>query len=325
MNFSFQRNFASVLACSLALAVSACGSSDPASSDSASTGSGAKTSTISVYATTGYLADVVKNVAPNAKVTTMVGPGGDPHTFQPSSKDIQTIKKADLVVWNGLHLEARMLDTLKGLGDKQVNIGSKIPKELLLEWPEKGDDGQVLHDPHIWNSPEAWTKAVNEVTNALVAKDSKNSGAYQENAKNYVAAIEKTTAEAKKKLDAVPKDRRILISGHDAFNYFGKTFGFEVHATDFVSSEAKLSPKQLSDLADLIAKNKVPVIFLDNQANPQAIKSLQEAVKARGWDVKIADKELYADSLGSEPDVDTYLEVLTHNANAVSEALGKSA
>ena len=114
---------------------------------------------------------------------------------------------------------------------------------------------------------------------------------------------------------------RILITGHDAFNYFGKTYGLEVHATDFVSTEAKLSASELSDLADLIADNKVPTIFQDNQANPQAVKSLQEAVHARGWDVTISDEELFADTLGSTAPTDTYIDAFLHNAEAVAAAL----
>lgn len=310
-----------------ALIFSGCSSSSTEKTTSEKTGSAnssASGESVKIYATTGYLADAVKNIAPNADVVTMVGPGGDPHTYQPSTKDVQTIMNADLVVWNGLHLEARMLDLLQGLEGKQINVGSKIPKDMLLDWPETGENGEKLHDPHIWNSPDAWRKAVNEVATAISEVDKENASTYKENAKKYEEEIKTTAEAAKKKLSAVPESGRILISGHDAFKYFGQTFGYEVHATDFVSSEAQLSPEQLSELADLIASKKVPVIFLDNQANPQAIKSLREAVKSRGWDVKISDEELYADSLGEGQDVDTYLEVLEHNAEAVSSALGKS-
>src|SRR5690625_3273615 len=120
---------------------------------------------------------------------------------------------------------------------------------------------------------------------------------------------------------SVPQPR-VLITGHAAFNYFGQTYDLEVRATYFVSTDAALSPTELSELADLIAEEKVPVIFQDNQANPQAITSLQEAVESRGWQVEISERELYADSLCSEPGLDTYLGVFLHNAEAVAEALG---
>ncbi|CAM4136239.1 metal ABC transporter substrate-binding protein [Helcobacillus massiliensis] len=276
---------------------------------------------LTVYATTGYLADAVANIAPDAEVTTMVGPGGDPHTYQPSTKDIETIQNSDVVLWNGLHLEAQMIDQLESLGDKQLAVGDALPEDLLLAWPETDDEGNPLHDPHVWNSPEAWSLVVGYIADKLGEIDPENADEYQANAEAYIGEIEAAAAAAEELLASVPEPR-ILITGHDAFNYFGDTYDLQVYATDFVSTEAALSAEELSELAKLIADNQVPVIFQDNQANPQAITSLREAVRARGWEVEISDQELYADTLGADPGVDTYLGVFTHNAQAVAEALG---
>ncbi|WP_145942753.1 metal ABC transporter substrate-binding protein [Corynebacterium glyciniphilum] len=279
---------------------------------------------LTVYATTGYLADAVANIAPDAEVTTMVGPGGDPHTYQPSTQDIETIQNSDAVLWNGLHLEAQMIDQLESLGDTQLAVGDQLPEDLLLDWPETDDEGNPLHDPHVWNSPEAWSLVVGYVADHLGDIDPDNADEYTANAEEYQQEIEDADAEAEDLLADIP-DPRMLITGHDAFNYFGDTYDLEVHATDYVSTEAALSPEEISGLADLIADNEVPTIFQDNQANPQAITSLREAVNARGWNVAVSDEELYADSLGADEDVDTYLEVFLHNARAVSDALGSSA
>lgn len=277
---------------------------------------------LNVYATTGYLADTVSNIAPDAEITTMVGPGGDPHTFQPSTKDIEVIQAADVVFWNGLYLEAHMVDQLTSLEDKQLAVGEQIPEEMLLSWPETDDEGNELFDPHIWNSPEAWLLVVDQVADKLGEIDPANADEYRTNAEGYKDEINQT-AETAAELLADVAEPRIVVTGHDAFGYFGETFELEVHATDFISSDAQLSPRELSDLADMIADNEVPVIFQDNQANPQAITSLQEAVRSRGWEVEVSDEELYADSLGAEPGVDTYLGVFEHNATVVSEALGQ--
>ncbi len=290
---------------------------------SAGSGASGDSDALEVYATTGYLADAVANIAPDAEVTTMVGPGGDPHTYQPSTKDIETINAADVVFWNGLHLEAQMTDQLSSLGDRQLAVGDQLPEDMLLDWPETDDEGNPLHDPHVWNSPEAWTEVVGFVADKLADVDPDNADEYRDNAEDYKGRIEEAAAEAREKLADIPEPR-ILITGHDAFNYFGDTFGLEVRATDFVSTEAKLSAGELSELADLIAEKKVPVIFQDNQANPQAITSLKEAVRSRGWDVEVSDQELYADSLGADAGVDTYLGVFAHNVDAVAEALGKT-
>lgn len=290
---------------------------------SADSGASGDSDTLEVYATTGYLADAVANIAPDAEVTTMVGPGGDPHTYQPSTKDIETINAADVVFWNGLHLEAQMTDQLSSLGDRQLAVGDQLPEDMLLDWPETDDEGNPLHDPHVWNSPEAWTEVVGLVADKLADVDPDNTDEYRDNAEDYKGRIEEAAAEAHEKLADIPEPR-ILITGHDAFNYFGDTFGLKVRATDFVSTEAKLSAGELSELADLIAEKKVPVIFQDNQANPQAITSLKEAVRSRGWEVEVSDRELYADSLGAGDGVDTYLGVFSYNVDAVAEALGKT-
>lgn len=277
---------------------------------------------LTVYATTGYLADAVANIAPEAAVTTMVGPGGDPHTYQPSTRDIEKIQSADVVLWNGLHLEAQMMELLKGRGDRQLAVGDELPKELLLAWPETDDAGNPLHDPHVWNSPDAWSLVVGYVADKLSEIDPENATDYQTNAAAYQKEIAEAAADVEKLLASVPEPR-ILITGHDAFNYFGHTYNLAVHATDFVSTEAALSAGELSKLARMIADNQVPVIFQDNQANPQAITSLREAVRALGWNVEISGEELYADSLGADHGVDTYLGVFRHNAQSVADALGE--
>ncbi|SEE74788.1 metal ABC transporter substrate-binding protein [Ruania alba] len=300
-------------AAALTLALSGCGGT----SDATSPGD-----PLTVYATTGYLADAVGNIAPDAEVTTMVGPGGDPHTYQPSTRDIQTIQSADVVLWNGLYLEAQMIDQLTSLGDRQLAVGELLPEGLLLSWPDTDAEGNPLHDPHVWNSPDAWILVVGYVADKLAEIDPEHAPQYQANAEEYAGQIEAAAAEVDGLLAGVPEPR-ILITGHDAFAYFGYVYDLEVLATDFISTTARLSPEELSDLAHLIAENEVPVIFQDNQANPQAITSLQEATASLGWQVRISDAELYADSLGAEEEVDTYLEVFTHNARAVADALAE--
>lgn len=277
---------------------------------------------LQVYATTGYLADAVAEIAPGAVVETMVGPGGDPHTYQPSTRDIETLQAADLVLWNGLHLEAQMLDLLEQQGERQLAAAEEIPEELLLPWPETGEDGQPLFDPHVWNSPEAWSIVVDAITTKLSEINPDQEQTYRENAADYQAEIAAADESAHELLAGIPEPR-VLVTGHDAFNYYGDTYGIQVEATDFISTEASLSATELSELADFIAEYEVPVIFRDNQANPQAITSLREAVEARGHSVEISDAELFADSLGPEEPVDTYLGVFEHNTHAIAEALAR--
>lgn len=307
---------ATALACIGGLAACADETDDNAGS---ANGAGSGDDKLTVFATTGYLADAAKQIAPEAEIITLVGPGGDPHTYQPTTQDIDTIRNSDVVLWNGLHLEAQMDQQLESLGDKQVAVGDQLDESKLLPWPEADEEGEPEYDPHIWNSPELWQEVVDIVADHISEIDPDGADEYQAAADKYneeIAALHKEAEEALSDLSS-----RFLVTGHDAFNYLGDTYDLDVEATDFVSTEAEKSATELDELAEKIAENKVPTIFYDNQVNPQAINALSEAVSSRGWEVNISDEELFADSLGAEAPVDTYLGAFRHNFEAIAAAL----
>ena len=151
--------------------------------------------------------------------------------------------------------------------------------------------------------------------------DPANADTYKANGESYNAQIDQAKTDAQTKFDTIPKERRVLVTGHDAFNYLGKTYDIEIRATDFVSSESEISASEIDELAAFIAEKKVPTIFQDNLKNPEAINHLKEAVVAKGWNVEVSDKPLYADSLGEQAPVDTYLGVFAYNAETIVAAL----
>lgn len=309
---------------SLALTATAC-STENANTGEPTTDSGNDTATtkqLTVVATTGYLGDAVANIAPEADITVLVGPGGDPHTQPLTTQDTEKLNNADLVVWTSHDMEHQMMDQLDKLGDKQIPAGEAIPEDQLLPWEE---DGQIQgHDPHIWNAPDKWTLVVSAIGDKLAEIDPDNADTYKKNTDAYNEKIKEMQKEVEALLAPIPEENRILITGHDAFNYLGDTFHIKIYATDFVSSESELSAQQIDELAAMIAESKVPTIFQDNLANPEAINHLKEAVHAKGWEVEVSDKELFADSLGESAPVDTYLGVLKYNAEAIAEALTPS-
>lgn len=304
-----------ITAGALALGTAACGTAEkPVKADDAD-------KKLSIVATTGYLGDAARQIAPDAEVTVLVGPGGDPHTQALTTQDTEKLNNADVVLWTSHDMEHQMMAQLDKLGDKQIPAGEAIPEADLLPWEE---DGVVEgHDPHVWNSPDNWKYVVTAAAKKIAEIDKANAETYMKNAEAYNQKIDEAKMKAKEKLDKIPAESRILITGHDAFNYLGRDFGIEIHATDFVSSEAQITAADLDELADMIAKKKVPVIFQDNLANPEAIKHLKEAVKSKGWEVEISDQELYADSLGEAAPVDTYLGVFEYNVEAIVKALTK--
>lgn len=274
-----------------------------------------------VVATTGYLGDAVVNVAPNAKVNVLVAPGGDPHTQELTTADIEAVDKADLVVWTSHDMEHKMMGHLEKLGSRQLAAGEAIPEDKLLPWEE---DGKIVgHDPHVWNSPTNWQYVVSAIGEKFAELDPDNAGTYRANAKAYNEKISAADKAAAEKLSKIPQERRVLITGHDAFNYLGKTYNLEIRATDLVSSEAEISASQLNDLASYVVDKKVKVIFQDNLKNPEVIRHLQESVKAKNWSVEISDKPLYADSLGESAPTNTYLGAFEYNINTIAEALTK--
>lgn len=274
--------------------------------------------TLKIVASTGYLGDAVKNIAPDADVTVLVGPGGDPHTQALTPTDTKAIEDADLVVWTSHDMEHKMMDQFDNLGDKSLPAGEAIPESDLLPWEE---DGKIEgHDPHVWNAPDNWKYVVSAIGDKLAEVDPAQADTYKSNAEQYNKKIDEMKAKAQEKIDKIPVEKRVLISGHDAFNYLGKTFDIEIHATDFVTSEAQISASELDELADLIATKKVSVIFQDNLSNPEAINHLKDAVRAKGWDVEISDKSLFADSLGESAPTDTYLGAFSYNIDTIVEA-----
>ena len=170
-------------------------------------------------------------------------------------------------------------------------------------------------------SPDNWKYVVTACAEKIAQIDPDNAATYKANGEAYNAKIDQAKAEAQTKFDTIPQERRVLVTGHDAFNYLGKTYNIEIHATDFVSSESEISATQIEELATLIADKKVPTIFQDNLKNPEAINHLKEAVVAKGWSVEVSDKPLYADSLGEQAPVDTYLGVFAYNADTIVAAL----
>lgn len=299
--------------------LSGCSISAPNSTSSSNASTRDSSKPLKIFATTGQLGDAVKNIAPDAELTIMVKPGGDPHTYQPSTQDFEALGKADVILWNGLHLEARMIKQIESFGSKQLALGDSVDENLLLDWPEKDDTGQKLHDPHIWNSPVAWQQVVKHTADFIAKADPANRDMYLNNAQAYIEKIKQLDSKIHSLLD--PIKNRILVTGHDAFGYLGKTYNLEVTATDFVSTEAEKSAKELEDLADYIAKNKVRTIFVDNTQNPQGVKSLQENVARKGGKTSISPYTLYADTLGDKDPVNTYLGAMIHNAQAIAEGL----
>jgi len=274
-----------------------------------------------ITTTVGMVNDIVQNVAGDkAKASALMGAGVDPHLYKPTRDDVSAMIRADAVFYSGLMLEGKMADTLVKVGRTKpvFAVTELIDEDFLLEM-----EGHA--DPHVWMDPSAWAKATEAVGKSLAQYDPSNGAVYQKNAADYVAKCLELHAYGKKVLATVPEESRVLISSHDAFNYFGRAFGLKVMGVQGLSTESEAGLKQINSLVDFIVANKVKAVFVESSVSPKNIEALVGGVKSRGKVLKIGG-ELFSDAMGEAGTYEgTYLGMLDHNITLVARALGGQA
>lgn len=274
---------------------------------------------IRVTTTTTMLTDLVKTIGGNkVEVTGLMGEGVDPHLYSASAGDIEKLANADVIVYGGLHLEGKMTEVFEKLStlDKAIlNVGSKLDKKKVHLI-----DGKTP-DPHVWFNTEMWETEARAVAVELGKFDAKNKDYYMKNFENYKIQLDELTNYVKKRIEEIPPKSRVLVTAHDAFNYFGEQFGLEVRAIQGVSTDSETGTKNISDLANFIAERNIKAVFVESSVPKKSIEALQEAVKARGKEIKIGG-ELYSDSLGDKQhNAETYIKTVKANADTIVNAL----
>ncbi len=279
-------------------------------------------------ATTGHIADALTRISEgtDVEIKLLCGPGIDPHSYAASPGDVRAMTDADAVFFNGFHLEAKLHDLLHDeFGEKSWSMASAFPQEARLDWVEEGEvDPEAPFDPHVWNHLPAWSTCVSKLVEHLAEIDPENADTYRVNGEEYVAEIDAMHVYATNRFAAIPKEKRVLVSAHDAFNYFAKVYEFETVAVLGVGNDAEADVKTMREVAATVSERKVPVIFLETITNSQVTEALQEACAARDWQVEIAEQPLYSDDLGSEPPHDTFLGAFKSNVDLIADSLGES-
>lgn len=278
---------------------------------------------LNVVATTGQLGDAVKNIAGDrVKLTTLLGPGIDPHTYVATEGDLFTFQEADVIFYNGLHLEAQLERILEQIGASGrvtvAAVGDRIDPAQLLSWePASG----FPHDPHIWNDVQLWKQVVEVVRDTLIHADPAGSADYSRNATAYLAELDELHAYISEQAASLPPERRVIVTAHDAFSYFGRAYGFEVEAVQGISTEAEASTADIRALADIVLQREVPAIFIESTISPRTVEAVQEAVRAVGREVRLGG-QLYSDALGAaDSPAGTYIGMMRHNIDTVVAAL----
>lgn len=279
---------------------------------------------IKAVTTVGMVADLVRNVGDeHVSVDQICGSGVDPHLFKATRDDMQTIMSGDIVFYCGLMLEGKMSDTLVKIArTKPVFAVTEMIDESVLITPE-GFDGHP--DPHLWNDVSAWANCVDAVEKAMVDFDPKHAADYRANADAYREQLSKLHQYGVESLATVPKSSRLLVTSHDAFNYFGNAYGIDVTGVQGLSTESEAGVQRINELVDKLVDRKVKAVFVESSVSRKNIDALIEGAQSRGHNV-IVGGELFSDAMGASGSYEgTYVGMLDHNITTVTRALGGKA
>ena len=275
---------------------------------------------IVVTTTTNVITDLVENIGgDNVSVSGLMGPGVDPHLYRPSASDVKLLQNADIIFYNGLDLEGKMGDIFVKIGKEGTSVlavSENIPPESLLTLENDGN-----FDPHIWWDVKLWAEAAKVVATGLKEYDPENSDEYEKNLSEYLNQLEILNSNNLIKINSIPQEQRVLVTAHDAFQYFGHTYGFEELSIQGWSTDSEAGIREIQNLADEISKRKIKALFVETSISPATIEALEAAIQDKGHDIVIGG-ELFSDAIGEKGTPEgTYVGAFTHNIDTIVKAL----
>jgi len=278
-----------------------------------------------VIATTSMVGDLVRHVAGSrADVTNLMGEGIDPHLYRPTSRDLGLMMQADLIFYSGLGLEGAMqaaFERVEKQGKTVVPVTRGLPEEKLIF--SKRFAGHP--DPHVWNDVSLWAECLREVETVLASQLPDHAAEFAQNAEQYRTELEALDNYAHQALSSVPERTRVLVTAHDAFSYFSRTYHLEEKSVQGITTESEPGVQDINQLVDFLAKTHVPALFVEATVNSENLHAVLEGTRQRGWTVRIGGM-LYSDSMGRPGTYEgTYLGMIDHNVTTITRALGGTA
>jgi manganese/zinc/iron transport system substrate-binding protein len=276
---------------------------------------------IGITSTVGMITDVLRTIGGEQVVVSgLMGPGIDPHLYKPSAGDIILLGDADIIFYGGLHLEGRMTETFEKIlrsGKPTIPVSESIPEHLLRSPAEF----QGAHDPHVWFDVTLWRIAAETMISELASHFPDAIETFQTNGASYLAELDDLDAWVQEQVARVPEGQRVLITAHDAFGYFGARYGFEVRGLQGFSTATEAGAGDVQDLATFITERRIRAMFVESSVPPATVEAVQEACRAKGWDVRIGG-ELFSDAMGQDGTVEgTYIGMVRHNVDTIVSAL----
>jgi manganese/zinc/iron transport system substrate-binding protein len=271
-----------------------------------------------ILCTTSIMTDWVSNIAGDSfEVISLLDKGIDPHTYKPSKSDLDAIRAADVIIYHGVHLEGKIIDVLEKIQGKLIiDAAAHVPDSIIISDP----NFPASKDPHYWFDTELVKFIIGDIGQELSSEYPDNSSDILANVQHYQEAIAETTDSVAAIINSIPAENRLVVTTHDALSYWARSFNMKVNTLQGASTVSEFGLKEVTDLVNFICEKGVPAIFLENIVSPQAMESVQRGCQAKGCDV-VLGPELLSDSLGPEENQDTYLEMLTFNANLLAQYL----
>lgn len=297
----------------LVFAMVAAGCASPESNDLAN-------DKLQVTATTGMIADLVRNVGgEHVEVHALMGPGVDPHLYKASQGDIAKMQKAQIVFYNGLHLEGKMTEIFEQIAQQKpaIPVTERFSEKDLHK--SAAFDGNF--DPHVWFDVKLWKLAMERVRDGLIEVAPEHKADFEKNAAEYAQELDSLDAYAREQLKQIPKEQRVLVTAHDAFYYFGAAYEVEVIGLQGISTDSEYGLKDVQNMVGMITDRKIKAVFVESSVPKKAIEAVVEGAKAKNHSVNIGG-ELFSDAMGDEGTAEgTYIGMVRHNVDTVVSAL----
>ncbi|MBD3403071.1 manganese transporter [candidate division GN15 bacterium] len=275
---------------------------------------------LSIVATTGMVGDAVKEIAGDrVDLTVMMGPGVDPHLYKATKGDVDAINDADMIFYNGLYLEAKLTDIFEKMSGQKtvVAIGEAIDSSLL-RFPA-GAEGHP--DPHVWFDLTLWQTAVGKVAEALAEQDAANAEYYRANAQAYFDTLSALDEWVQEQINRIPEQQRVLVTAHDAFEYFGRQYGIEVRGLQGISTVTEAGLQDITAMVDFLTDQKIKAVFVESSVPRKTIEAVVEGCRSRGHEVVVGG-ELFSDAMGEGGTPEgTFVGMVRHNVNTIVESL----
>ena len=276
---------------------------------------------LNVVTTTSMITDLVKNIGgDHINLQGLMGSGVDPHLYKASEGDVTKLVNANVIFYNGLHLEGKLVEVFEKMGTATktpIALGDVLDKSTLIG----SDYFASSYDPHVWFDIDYFRQFTKKVTQVLSEKDPDNAANFRANERAYLLRLENLQSRITTIIETLPRDKRILVTAHDAFNYFGKAYDFEVVGLQGLSTATEAGVQDVQNLSTFIIENNIKAIFVESSVPKRTIEALQAAVISKGHEVAIGGT-LYSDALGNAGTVEgTYVGMFEYNVNTIVNAL----